>query len=55
MREGGRGEEGRDKVENNRERAMEEGKEERELQNNENNTYAKGKEENNGIIRKYQE
>ena len=52
---GGRGEEGREEVENNRERATEEEQEECKLQNNEANTYAKEKEENKGIIRKYQE
>ena len=44
-REGGRDEEDREEVENNRERATEEGKEERELQNNETNMYAKEKKE----------
>ena len=52
---GGRGEEGREEVENNRERATEEEQEECKLQNNEANTYAKEKEENKEIIRKYQE
>ena len=55
-REGGRGEKGREEVVNNRERATEEGQEEtKTLQNNKTNTYAKEKEDNKRIIRKYQD